>query len=346
MYNMQLNNSKTMVLRGLKFRHYAAPSGRYPLLAGTTTSSFASFYPRAFSVSTTHRAQEFSVKLKDGQTVRSPLGLFINNEFVPAASGATSPLIDPRTESPLCHVARAAKEDVDKAVHASNLALHQNKQWREMSQRERGNRLYRLADLVEENAEELALLESLNSGVSLAETKGFHIPFTVNCLRYYAGWADKLSGKTIPFPGRYLCFTKRDPVGVVGGIIPWNFPLMLLSWKFGPAVAAGNALVVKPSELTPLTALRFAELTREAGFPDGVFQVVPGYGKEAGDSLARHMQVDKVAFTGSTDTGRLIMKAAAERFYHSSIVLRSSVFFLCFLASFFYFELNRATTAI
>jgi aldehyde dehydrogenase (NAD+) len=181
-----------------------------------------------------------------------------------------------------------------------------------MNARERGKLIHRLADLIEKNQEELAMLETLDNGKPINDSKAADLPLTIDCYRYYAGWADKIEGKTIPVNGPYFCYTRHEPVGVVGQIIPWNFPMLMQAWKWGPALAAGCTLVLKPAEQTPLTALRVAELAMEAGFPNGVINVVPGFGETAGAALANHMDVDKIAFTGSTEVGKLIMKAAAE----------------------------------
>jgi aldehyde dehydrogenase (NAD+) len=169
-----------------------------------------------------------------------------------------------------------------------------------------------LADAVEANKDELAALETLDNGKPIADSLAADLPLTIQCYRYYAGWADKNHGSTIPIDGSYFCYTRHEPVGVVGQIIPWNFPLLMQAWKWGPALACGNTLVLKPAEQTPLTALKVAELAQDVGFPDGVINVVPGYGPTAGAALASHMDVDKVAFTGETSTGKLVMTAAAQ----------------------------------
>src|SRR5258705_9465583 len=180
-----------------------------------------------------------------------------------------------------------------------------------MSARERGKCLSRLADLIEKNMEELAALESLDNGKPLADSKAADLPLVIDCYRYYAGWADKIEGKTIPINGPYHCYTRHEPVGVVGQIIPWNFPLLMQAWKLGPALATGCAVILRPAEQTPLSALRVGELALEAGLPEGVLNVIPGYGETAGAAIAEHYDVDKVAFTGSTEVGKLIMQAAA-----------------------------------
>jgi aldehyde dehydrogenase (NAD+) len=184
--------------------------------------------------------------------------------------------------------------------------------WRKTSASERGRLLLRLADLIEENADELAALESLDNGKPVSVAKAVDVAATADCYRYFAGWADKIQGKTIPVNGDYFCYTRLEPVGVVGQIIPWNFPLLMQAWKLAPALATGNTVVMKPAEQTPLSALRVGELIVEAGYPEGVVNILPGFGPTAGAAIARHMDVDKVAFTGSTEVGHLIMEAAAK----------------------------------
>jgi aldehyde dehydrogenase (NAD+) len=237
--------------------------------------------------------------------------LLINNRWVEAASGKSFPTINPATGDEICQVAEADKADVDMAVKAARKAF-EGGPWRKMSAAERGRLLNKLADLVEIHADELARLESLDNGKPYQVALAADLPLTVACYRYYAGWADKLQGKTIPIAGNYFCYTRLEPVGVVGQIIPWNFPLLMQAWKLGPALACGNTVVMKPAEQTPLTALRVGELILEAGFPEGVVNLLPGYGPTAGQAIARHMDVDKVAFTGSTEVGHLIMEAAAQ----------------------------------
>src|SRR5271167_3198965 len=238
--------------------------------------------------------------------------LLINNKWVDAASGKTFPTLNPSTGEAIAHVAEADAADVDKAVAAARAAFDHGPWRRRLTASQRGLLLYRLADLVEKNIEELAQLESLDNGKPYQVALAADLPLTIACYRYCAGWADKIQGKTIPVQGRYFCYTKHEPVGVVAQIIPWNFPLLMQAWKLGPALAAGCTVVMKPAEQTPLTALRVGELALEAGFPEGVLNLLPGYGPTAGAALARHMDVDKVAFTGSTEVGHLIMKAAAE----------------------------------
>jgi aldehyde dehydrogenase (NAD+) len=184
--------------------------------------------------------------------------------------------------------------------------------WRKMPASQRGSLLHRLADLIEKHADELAKLESLDNGKPYSVAKAVDVAATVACYRYFAGWADKVQGKTIPIDGDFFCYTRHEPVGVVGQIIPWNFPMLMQAWKLAPALATGNTVVMKPAEQTPLSALRIGELIVEAGFPEGVVNLLPGFGPTAGAAIARHMDVDKVAFTGSTEVGHLIMEAAAK----------------------------------
>jgi aldehyde dehydrogenase (NAD+) len=238
--------------------------------------------------------------------------LLINNHWVDSESGKTFPTINPATGEEICQVAEADAADVDKAVRAARAAFHQGAPWRRMAAAQRGVLLNRLADLIEKHADELAQLESLDNGKPVAVARAADLPLTIACFRYYAGWADKVQGKTIPIAGDYFCYTRLEPVGVVGQIIPWNFPLLMQAWKLGPALATGNTVVMKPAEQTPLTALRIGELIVEAGFPEGVVNLLPGYGPTAGAAIANHMDVDKVAFTGSTEVGHLIMEAAAK----------------------------------
>jgi aldehyde dehydrogenase (NAD+) len=236
--------------------------------------------------------------------------LFIGGEWVDALSGETFPVINPTTGETICRVAEAGAADVDRAVKAARQALDSGP-WGRTDAADRGRLLYRLADLFEKDAEELAALESLNGGKTIRDARG-DLQGVVNTLRYYAGWADKIEGRTVPVRGSFLSYTLRQPVGVVGQIIPWNFPLLMLAWKWGPALACGNTVVLKPAEQTPLTALRAAELAREAGFPPGVINVVNGLGETTGRALVVHPGVDKIAFTGHVDTAKVIQRDAAD----------------------------------
>jgi aldehyde dehydrogenase (NAD+) len=243
--------------------------------------------------------------------VITPTKLLINGKWVDAASGRTFSTINPATGEEITQVAEADAVDVEQAVSAARRAFERGP-WRRMAAAERGHLLNKLADLIEKHADELAHLESLDNGKPYKTALTADLPLTIACYRYYAGWADKMQGKTIPINGNYFCYTRLEPVGVVGQIIPWNFPLLMQAWKLAPALACGNTIVLKPAEQTPLTALRIGELIMEAGFPEGVVNILPGYGPTAGAAIARHMDVDKIAFTGSTEVGHLIMQAAAE----------------------------------
>ena len=240
----------------------------------------------------------------------SPTKLLINNRWVESESGETFATVNPSTGEEICQVAAADAADVDKAVQAARAAFERGP-WRKMPASQRGRLLNSLADLIEKNADELAQLESLDNGKPFSVAKRVDVAKTVACYRYFAGWADKIQGKTIPIDGDFFCYTRHEPVGVVGQIIPWNYPMLMQAWKLAPALATGNTVVLKPAEQTPLSALRIGELIVEAGFPEGVVNLLPGLGPKAGAAIARHMDVDKVAFTGSTGIGRLILQAAA-----------------------------------
>ena len=235
--------------------------------------------------------------------------LLIDNQWVPSESGKTFPTFNPATGEEIARIAEADAADVDKAVKAARQALERGP-WRKTNASERGRLMNRLADLMERDAGELARLETLDNGMPLSVARHVAVPLTVAHFRYFAGWADKNQGKTIPIDGEYFCYTRHEPVGVVGQITPWNFPLLMYGMKLGPALATGNTVVLKPAEQTPLTALRVGDLIVEAGFPPGVVNIVPGYGPAAGAAIADHMDIDKVAFTGSGEVGRLIMQAA------------------------------------
>jgi phenylacetaldehyde dehydrogenase len=239
--------------------------------------------------------------------------MLINGKWVDSASGKTFPTYNPATGDVLSNVAEGDREDIDRAVKAARAAFETGP-WAKISPSERGRMMWRLADLIEKHTEEFAQLESLDNGKPLKIARIADLPLAVDHFRYYAGWATKIEGNTIPMglarQGSYHAYTVREPVGVVGQIIPWNFPLLMAAWKLGPALATGCCVVLKPAEQTPLTALRLGELIQEAGFPDGVVNIVPGYGETAGAALAAHMDVDKIAFTGSTEVGKLIVHAA------------------------------------
>jgi aldehyde dehydrogenase (NAD+) len=236
--------------------------------------------------------------------------LLINNQWVDPVEGKTFDTLNPATGEVVAKVSAGTAKDIDKAVKAARKALESGP-WAKMDAAERGRLLFKLSDLVEKNAEELAVLEALNAGKLIGDARG-DVAGVVNTLRYYAGWADKIEGRTIPVRGNFLSYTLRQPVGVVGQIIPWNFPLLMLAWKWGPALVCGNTVVMKPAEQTPLTALRVGELAVEAGFPPGVINLVNGFGETAGAALVVHPDVDKIAFTGHVDTAKIIQKAAAD----------------------------------
>ncbi|MDL4775285.1 aldehyde dehydrogenase family protein [Actinomadura xylanilytica] len=248
--------------------------------------------------------------------VTDPRRMFIDGQWVEAASGKTFATPDPATGETLAQVAEGDATDIDRAVDAARRAFEEGP-WSRLTPSERGRLIWRIGDLVLQHADELAQLESLDNGKPYAVARAADVPLAADLFHYMAGWATKIEGNTIdisvPFmPGaNFHSYTLREPVGVVGQIIPWNFPLLMAAWKLGPALATGNCVVLKPAEQTPLSALRLAELIAEAGVPEGVVNVVPGYGETAGARLAAHPGVDKVAFTGSTEVGRLIVQAAA-----------------------------------
>ena len=242
--------------------------------------------------------------------LRTPIQrqLFIDGRFVDAEGGETLPTLNPHDNSVIADVALAGRADIDKAAAAAQRAFPA---WARMAAADRGRILLRLADLIEANTEELARLESLDTGHPLKDSRALDVPRTAACFRYFGGMADKFQGDVVPVEAGFLNYLLREPVGVVGQVVPWNFPLMFTSWKMAPALAAGNTIVMKPAEITPLSSLKIAELMREAGLPDGVVNIVPGLGSVAGQYLAEHPQVAKIAFTGSTATGRRIVQASA-----------------------------------
>ena len=247
--------------------------------------------------------------------ISHPRKMFIDGKWVAAASGKTFPVYNPATGEVLAQVAEGDREDINRAVKAARKAFEDGP-WSKITSSERGRLIWKLGDLLEQHLEEFAQLESLDNGKPLAVARVADIPLAVDLLRYMAGWATKIEGNTIPISAgggkaKFLAYTLREPIGVVGQIIPWNFPLLMAAWKLGPALATGCTVVLKPAEQTPLSALFLAELVAEAGIPDGVVNVVPGYGETAGAALAAHPDVDKVAFTGSTEVGKLILQAAA-----------------------------------
>ncbi len=236
---------------------------------------------------------------------------FIGGKWLPAASGKTFDTIHPATEEVIAQVAEGDKADVDLAVDAAR-AQFDGGEWSRMDARDRGALINRLAVLIAAEIDELAALETLDNGKPIRDSRHGDIKLVIDCLQYYAGWADKIHGDTIPIRGDFLCYTRREPVGVVGQIIPWNFPALMAAWKWGPALAAGCTIVMKPAEQTPLTCLRMARLAQKAGIPDGVINVVPGYGPTAGSAIVKHPGVDKIAFTGEGSTAQIIQREATD----------------------------------
>ena len=245
--------------------------------------------------------------------------LFIDGKWEDAESGKTFTTPNPATGEVLAEVAEADKADVDKAVKAARGAFEGK--WSRMSARDRGRLLYKLAGLIESHAKELAALETADNGKPIRESSFVDLPQVVENFEYFAGATTKIEGETIPVPGQMFNYTLREPLGVCGQIIPWNFPLLMAAWKLAPALAAGNTIVLKPAEQTPVTALELGKLIQEAGFPDGVVNIVPGYGETAGAALASHKDIDKIAFTGSTEVGKRIAHAAADNLTKVSLEL-------------------------
>lgn len=253
------------------------------------------------NVNISHKVSEFLTGTKK---------MFIGGEFVESVTGKTFETYNPADGEVLAHVCEAQAEDVNHAVVAAKQAF-KNGPWSKISAADRGRLMYKLAELIEENKQELAEIDSLDNGKPIHELLGNDIPNAVGQFEYYAGWTTKIVGQTIPVSGPYFNYTRHEPVGVVGQIIPWNFPLMMAAWKIAPALATGCTVILKPAEQTPLSALYLAKLASEAGFPEGVINIVPGFGETAGDALVKHPHVNKIAFTGSTKVGKSIMKEAA-----------------------------------
>ncbi|KAM5148548.1 cytosolic 10-formyltetrahydrofolate dehydrogenase [Mantella aurantiaca] len=257
---------------------------------------------------------DYVEKDANNMKVRIPHQLFINGQFVDAEGGKTYDTINPTDGSAICKVSLAQLSDIDKAVSSAKEAFEKG-EWGRMNPRDRGHLLYRLADLMEGHQEELATIESIDSGAVYTLALKTHVGMSIQTFRYFAGWCDKIQGSTIPInqarPNRNLTFTRREPIGVCGIIIPWNYPLMMLAWKAAACLAAGNTVVLKPAQVTPLTALKFAELTVKAGFPKGVVNILPGAGSLIGQRLSDHPDVRKLGFTGSTPIGKQIMKSCA-----------------------------------
>jgi aldehyde dehydrogenase (NAD+) len=240
----------------------------------------------------------------------APGRLYIGGQWVDALAGGAFPTLNPATEEVLTRVAEGRAEDIDRAVAAARKAFEDGP-WSKMSGAERGRILWKLGDLLEARVAEVAGIETLDSGKTITESSRVDVPMAADCFRYFAGWASKIEGETIPVRAPFFNYTLREPLGVVGQIIPWNFPILLATWKVAPALAAGNTIVLKPAEQTPLSALRLAQIAEEAGLPPGVLNVVTGFGPTAGGALVDHPGVDKIAFTGSTSVGQEIMRRAS-----------------------------------
>ncbi|RDW62458.1 hypothetical protein BP6252_11891 [Coleophoma cylindrospora] len=247
----------------------------------------------------------------NGREVSIPTGLFINNEFVPAIGGNTFAVEDPATGKEVIQIQEGREEDVDVAVKVARKTF-ESEVWANSNPAWRGELLNKLADLMQRDSEELVAIEMLDTGKTYAQASTLDVPGSIGTLRYYGGWADKVLGLTSFNIPKTFAYTRREPIGVCGQIIPWNFPLMMFIWKIAPALATGNTVVIKSAEATPLSALKVCELIKEAGFPAGTVNLVSGYGKTVGNAIANHMDVDKVAFTGSTTTGRMILKSSAQ----------------------------------
>ncbi|QVM07984.1 hypothetical protein D8B26_002680 [Coccidioides posadasii str. Silveira] len=253
-------------------------------------------------------AKTVTLQGAEGRSIEIPTGLFINNEFVPSLTGTTLDTTNPANGDLLATIAAASEEDINAAVQSAKDAFYTT--WKATPPTTRQSLMLKLADLIERDVDEFANLEALDGGILLSGSKGMHVPHSVETLRYFAGWADKIDGKSIAIPSG-IAYTHREPLGVCAAIVPWNAPLIVTMWKLAPCIAAGNTLVLKTSELTPLYGIKLAALIKEAGFPAGVVNIVTGLGAVAGRALSEHMDVRKIAFTGSTLTGRAIMKAAA-----------------------------------
>jgi len=245
--------------------------------------------------------------------------LLIAGEWRDASDGQTMPVVNPATEEVIAHVAAATRADLDDAVRAARAAL--SGPWGKMSARERGRLVWKLGERLMEQVDEVARLETLHNGKPITESRHVEIPMAAECLQYFAGWADKVQGDTIPVKGNALVYTLREPLGVIAAIVPWNFPLLLAVWKVAPALAMGNTVILKPASQTPLTALALGQLAIEVGFPPGVLQIITGSGGSVGQAIVEHPGIDKVAFTGDTSTGKGIMRTAAETLKHITLEL-------------------------
>ncbi|MFC4557714.1 aldehyde dehydrogenase family protein [Virgibacillus kekensis] len=263
---------------------------------------------------------QIELKPKVKEFLEGEIELYINGAYTPASNGKKFKVFNPATEEVLAEVSESQEEDIDKAVMAARQAFEHG-EWSTMTTAERSHLIYKFADLLEQNREELAQLESLDNGKPYKVALEDDIDGTVEHFRYYAGWATKVLGQTTPISPDYLNYTEHEPVGVVGQIIPWNFPLSMASWKLGAALATGCTSVIKPAEQTPLSLIYAAKLLEDAGFPDGVVNVVPGFGETAGEAIVNHKDIDKLAFTGSTNVGKSIMRKAADNIKHVTLEL-------------------------
>ncbi|WP_281975042.1 aldehyde dehydrogenase family protein [Halobacillus litoralis] len=266
------------------------------------------------------KAIGYDLKPKVKEFLEGDIGLYINGEYVPAVNGETFNVIDPATEEAIAQVSEAQTEDVDNAVRAARRAFDHG-EWAKMKAFQRSRLIYKFADLLEENREELAQLEALDNGKPYKVALTDDVDGSIEHFRYYAGFATKIQGKTTQVSPEYLNYTEHEPVGVVGQIIPWNFPLLMAAWKLGSALAVGCTVVIKPASETPLSLLYVAKLFQEAGFPDGVVNIVPGSGRKAGEAIVTHNLVDKVSFTGSTAVGKGVMKKAADQIKNVTLEL-------------------------
>jgi acyl-CoA reductase-like NAD-dependent aldehyde dehydrogenase len=245
--------------------------------------------------------------------------LLIGGEWRDATGGRTMPVVNPATEDVIAEVPAATKDDVEAAAAAARAALAGP--WGKMSARERGRLIWKLGERLIERIDDVARLETLHNGKPITESRHIEMPASAECLQYFAGWADKIQGETVPVKSNHLVYTLREPLGVVAAIVPWNFPLLLATWKVAPALAAGNVVILKPASQTPLTALALGELATDAGFPPGVLNVLTGPGSSVGQAIVEHSGIDKIAFTGDTSTGRGIMRSAADTLKHITLEL-------------------------
>src|SRR5688500_1221198 len=247
--------------------------------------------------------------------------LFINGEFVDASSGKTFATINPATEETITEVASAGPEDVDAAVRAARAQMEPGSDWQKMKPRDRAKIMWRIADMLTARADEIGRIETIDNGKPIFESQFVDTPAAAECLYYFAGWSGKVTGETIPITDNAFTYTLREPLGVVGAITPWNFPLMLAVWKIAPALACGNTVIHKPASNTALSILKFAEYARECGLPKGVLNVIPGRGGVVGNAMVDHPGIDAIAFTGSTEVGKALMARAAKTLKKVSLEL-------------------------